>query len=311
MPYVMAKIVTIGGGTGQPELLRFLASSSHDITAVVSVMDNGGSSGVLREAYHVLPPGDLRRCILALSSSDDARDRLWNYRFTDGPLAPHPVGNIVLAALMRELNNPQEAIDSLMRSCGARGRVLPVTDALAQLCARLSDGTVVNGETNIDVPTHDPALRIEQLWLEPSVSATPAVRIALRDADLVVLSMGDLYTSIVPNLLVDGVGQSIAEGSARVVAVCNGSTKAGETNGFTTDDFARVFQRYLAPAQLHTLLVDSGTRELSDDAEPCVPLQPLSDARVELRCADIADEHQPTRISGEKVAAVINTLCNS
>lgn len=306
----MAKIVTIGGGKGQPELLRYLAQYPHQITAVVSVMDNGGSSGKLREMYHVLPPGDIRRCITALAPNWALADRMWNYRFPDGQFADHAMGNLFLTALSRELGSLQAAIDASMKLFGSKGRVLPVTLDDAQLYAELEDGTQIVGETNIDVPKHASKAHIAKLWLGPEAYVTDDVRSALQEADVIVLTMGDVYTSVLPNLLVKGVTEAIAESGAKMVAVCNRSTKFGETHGFTTQDFCRVFEQYLAPARLDILLEDTGVLPVADGIE-CVAHTDLAGTAVQLLRRDIANPEKPQLVSGKKVAAVIDQLCTS
>jgi uncharacterized cofD-like protein len=306
----MAKIVTIGGGKGQPELLRYLASYPHEITAIVSVMDNGGSSGVLRDAYHVLPPGDVRRCMTALSPRWKELDSMWNYRFSDGPLAEHTVGNILLTALTLEYKDMQAAIDMMMGLFTSRGRVLPVTHAQANLMAQLADGTQITGEAAIDVPTHSMNSPIAKLWLEPAVQTTRDVSAAIAFADIIVLTMGDLFTSVLPNLLVGGITEAIASSHARVVAVSNRSTKRGETDGFTTRDFSRVFQQYLAPAKLDVLLVDAESLPCPGGFEAVRVVAP-DDARVQMLQRDIANPERPELVSGERVAAFLNELCTS
>lgn len=305
----MAKIVTIGGGKGQPELLRYLAEYPHDITAVVSVMDNGGSSGQLRKAYNVLAPGDVRRCITALAPDAKAADELWNYRFSDGPLAEHTVGNLVLAGYTKQLGSLQKAIDLSTKQFASRGRVLAVTEELVDLCAELEDGEVITGETDIDIPQHEASLHIAKLFLQPQAQATAEVIDALKNADMIVLTMGDVFTSVLPNLLVTGVVDAIAQSHAKVVAVCNRSTKYGETHGFTSQDFCATFQKYLAPATLHLFIEDTG--EYTADGIEFVRHADLADTSVQLVRRDIAVTEKPQYISGKKVAAVINELCTS
>ncbi|MBI2410517.1 MAG: YvcK family protein [Candidatus Kerfeldbacteria bacterium] len=275
------RIVTIGGGTGQPELLRGLREYDVDLTAIVTTIDNGGSSGRLREKYGILPPGDIRRCLAALSARPELVSE-WEHRFSDGPNAGHTVGNLVLLEAFQKYGDVHEALQHIQERYQIRGNVLPVTLEQTNLIARLEDGSIVRGETNIDIPKHDPSLRIESVWLDPAATTTPQVRQAIADADMVVLSMGDLFTSLIPNLLVAGVTQAIAQSKARVVYICNRSTKPGETDHFTPQDFYATVERYLAPAKLDEMIVD-----------------------------DIANDNNPALVSGPKAAAVIMKLCNS
>jgi len=243
------KVAVMGGGTGIYAVLTGLRHHTDQITAIVSMSDNGGSSGRLRDEFGFLPPGDVRRCLVALASDDEAHvlRRLFEYRFDRGHgLNGHTFGNLLLTALTDILGGEDRAIDAAAQILNIHGRVLPVTLADTTLCARLSDGHVIHGETDIDVRKayHDAA--IEEVYLEPSdVDANPEALAAIAGADLIVLGPGDLYTSIVPNLLVPGIAEAIRDARGKRVYVCNVMTKAGETDGFAASDFIREIQRYL------------------------------------------------------------------
>jgi uncharacterized cofD-like protein len=245
------KVVTIGGGAGQSRVLaglkRVKMLKDLDVTAIVTAADSGGSSGRLRDEFGVHPWGDILRCIVGLSDAAEDLRELFLYRFPGtGNLGQHTVGNIILTALNQLKGSPLEAVLALCQLLHVRELVLPVTEANVQLCARLEDGTVVRGEHNIDAPKYDPRLHIKEVWLEPpDCASVPGVSLAIATADLIVLGPGDLYTSILPNLLVPGVAQAIAQAHAKKVFVCSLMTKFGETHGFRASDFVALIESHL------------------------------------------------------------------
>ncbi|MBI4023169.1 YvcK family protein [Candidatus Berkelbacteria bacterium] len=245
-----SRIVTIGGGTGLYVLLQGLRDYDVDLTATVTMTDDGGSTGELRDEFGVLPPGDIRRCIVALSESPELMKELFQYRFQRGAVAGHSFGNLFITALKEITGSDERAIREAARLLNVRGRVLPVTLDDRQLQATLEDGSVIRGETNIDIPKHNGRLRIRALSLNQPARANPRVLEAIRQADLIVLGPGDLYGSVIANLLVTGIPQAIARSRARVAYVVNLMTKHGETNGFAVHDFVKTIDRYLQPAKL-------------------------------------------------------------
>ena len=235
----MNRIVTIGGGTGQFTLLTGLRRvPDTELTAVVSMADSGGSSGRLRDELGALPPGDVLKALLALSElPGDVARNLLQHRFAQGALDGHTSGNMLLTMLASYSGSFLEAVRGLGNMLKVRGTVLPVTTGNITLRARLVDGTVLVGETAIDVPTVTARSRIADVWLEPNALALPQVTAAIKSADLVVLGPGDVYTSVIPVLLVRGVAEALRETRARLVYVCNTMTKPGETDGFTATQF--------------------------------------------------------------------------
>ena len=215
----LPKIVTLGGGTGSFNLLSGLKHRDCRLTAVVTTMDSGGSSGRLRDEFGHLPPGDLRQCLLALSPDDHAGmvlRGLFNYRFDRGNgLDGHSFGNLFLTALTEITGSAEQAIDEMGRLLNIKGRVLPVTLANADLCARLRDGSAIVGETNIDRRGGGNGAPIDHVYLEPSAAVHPPTAAAIEEADAIVIGPGDLYTSIVPNLLVEGVTEALARSQRR------------------------------------------------------------------------------------------------
>jgi uncharacterized cofD-like protein len=243
------KIVVIGGGTGSFTILSGLKRYPAHLSAVVTMTDSGGSSGRLRDEFGILPPGDLRQCLLALTPDDYARatlKSLLEYRFKSGNgLSGHSFGNLFLTALINLTGRTDKAVDELGRLLGIQGRVLPVTLTNTNLCARLKNGKTVVGEAHLDIRTSDPDVPIDYVYLQHKAKVLRETAKALEEADLIVIGPGDLYTSIVPNLLVAGVPQAIQRSKAKTVYICNLVTKHGETDGFTASRYIREIQRYL------------------------------------------------------------------
>lgn len=251
-------VVVIGGGTGVFTVLSGLRKYPINLSAIVSMADDGGSTGVLREEFGMLPPGDVRRTLVALARSDDRLlSDLFNYRFAEGGLRGHTFGNIMLTALERMTGSFEDAIDEAGRILGVSGKVLPVTFANVRLCARLENGIVIKGEQNIDIPQHDGNLKISKIFLEPAAKINPHAARAIADADLVVIGPGDLYTSVVPNLVVGGLAQALKKTRAKKVYVANIMTKWGETNGFSARDFVAAVERYVGKGVLNYAVVNT------------------------------------------------------
>lgn len=236
------KVVTIGGGTGLSTMLRGLKKYTHNITAVVTVADDGGSSGVLREDLGMLAPGDIRKCISALAETNPVVEELINYRFTDGWLKGHAFGNLYLAALCGISANFEEAVRKMNRIFGVEGEILPVTNENIKLRAYLENGKIINGESRIGSVCDS---RIERVEMLPSY-AEPAKNVldAISEADMIILGPGSLYTSIIPNLLVDGVGEAIYHSKARKIYVANIMTQPSETTGYDLYDHIEAIEKH-------------------------------------------------------------------
>jgi len=262
----MKRVVVIGGGTGTYTVLMGLKKHRVDLTAIVSMADSGGSSGRLRDEFGVLPPGDVRQCLLALSNlplEKTSLRRLLEYRFNNGRgLKGHSFGNLLLTALTEITGREDLAIAEAAKILNVQGRVLPISLEKTTLCVRLEDGTIIKGETNIDVRRVRPDLKIIDVFLDPGIKIFPEAKKAILAADLIVLGPGDLYTSVLPNILVKGVNQAIVKSKAKLIYVCNLMTKHGETDGFNCSNFAKEVLRYLGPAskKLKAMLVN---RDLS------------------------------------------------
>jgi len=234
-----ASFVVIGGGTGSFTLLSGLKHYVSDITALVNMADDGGSTGQLRDELGVLPPGDIRQCLVALSDSPKARD-LFNYRFDEGSLKGHAFGNLFLTALEKMTGNFAEAVELASEVLNVTGRVEPITLSNVTLCAEGVDGQTVKGELTIGNSTIAERPRI---WLEPDAKANPQALEAIMGADIVVVAPGNLYGSLAPALVVPGIGEALRATTATCVYVANLVTKPGPTDGFKVHDFADEIER--------------------------------------------------------------------
>lgn len=259
----MKKVVRIGGGSGGFMLLRALKELPLDITAVFTMFDNGGSTGVLRDEFGVLPPGDVRRGLIALSDGPqaDILRKLFAYRFENekSSLHDHSFGNLFLLALTSIYGSEIEAIQKASELLNLKGKVLPVSLDDSHVHATLEDGTEIVGETNIDIPKHNGDLRIVSVSLDPVAHVYPQTAQAIREADLIVIGPGDVYSSIVPALLVEGVREALQESKAKKVVVCNLMTKWGETNHFTTTDMLREIALYSGVEKFEYAICNTGS----------------------------------------------------
>lgn len=237
------KIVALGGGTGLSTLLRGLKGHTSNVVAIVSVSDDGGSSGRLSKELGMLPPGDLRNCLVALADDESLLSELFQYRFKDGQgLEGHSFGNLFLAALTEIYGDFELALKRASQVLATRGRVLPATLSPVVLCARFRDGRTVRGESEI------PRARgiISEVYLEPQRCRPPAeVLKVLADADAIVLGPGSLYTSVIPNLLVEGVADAVRASAAPKIYVCNVMTQPGETDGYTAADHLEALHNHV------------------------------------------------------------------
>ena len=228
------KIVAIGGGTGLSTMLKGIKKITNNITAVVTVGDDGGSSGKLREELGVLPPGDIRSCIAALADDEDLVAKLFQFRFKDCEgLSGHSFGNLFLTAMCAITGDMVRAVKESSKVLSIRGRVLPSTLDDMRLVAEMDDGTIIKGESNIP----ESGKKIKRLFSEPSnCKALEDVIWAIHDADLIILGPGSLYTSVIPNLLINSIAKAVNDAKAKKIYVCNIMTQPGETDGFKVSD---------------------------------------------------------------------------
>lgn len=251
------RIVTMGGGTGTYVVLSALKNFDFNLSAIVSMSDDGGSTGRLRDDYGVLPPGDIRRSLIALSTTSKPLRKLFDYRFENGDLDGHNFGNLFLSALEKIEGSFYQAVLTASKMLSVKGRVIPVTLNDVRLQAELENGEVISGETNIDIPKHNPMLKIKKVFLKPAAKANRDALKAIQAADLIIIGPGDLYTSVIPNFLVAGIGRAIRNSRARKIYLCNLMTKHGETNGFSVIDFLETVGNYLGSETIDYVLVNS------------------------------------------------------
>lgn len=249
-------IVVIGGGTGSFTLLSSLKNYTKNITSVVNMVDDGGSTGKLRDELGALPPGDVRQCLVALSDASDELRDLFNYRFSEGTLAGHSFGNLFLTALEQAKSGFGESVAIASRILNVQGEVAPVTLTSTKLVMKL-DGEETVGQFNVEVNEFDGSKRPE-FSLSPSSSLNPIAEKAILEADLIVIAPGNLYSSLLPNFLVGGMKQAIEESPAKVVMVSNLVNKRHQTNGLKVSDYIDILEKYIGEGQIdHVIYNDS------------------------------------------------------
>lgn len=320
----MKKIVTIGGGTGSYVILRGLTMYTFDITAVVTMFDSGGSTGVLRDEFGVLPPGDVRRCILALSEGKQAEilRKLFAFRFDDGKLGTngagrgHSFGNLLLVALTSIYGSDIEGIKKASELLDIKGKVLPVSVEKAHVHAVLEDGTEIEGEVNIDEPKHDGDKRIAKVFLSPPAHIFDETAEAIQDADIIVICPGDLYSSLMPNFAVEGMPEALQESRAKKVLIAPLMTKWGETNGYTVADVAAELLKYIGIPSFDHVLCNVGEPDsavlaaYAEEKKVPMPLDvtALEAYAKEIILGDFASESDLARHDSDKIAKVIAEL---
>ncbi|WP_142415147.1 gluconeogenesis factor YvcK family protein [Hathewaya massiliensis] len=254
------KVVVIGGGTGLSNLLRGMKRFTSNITAIVTVADDGGGSGVLRDDLGMLPPGDIRNCILALAHTEPVMEELLQYRFTDGRLKGQSFGNLFLAAMDGISENFMEAVQKVSSVLAVTGKVLPVTLENVKLKARLKNGNIVEGESNIPKEAIKQNSSIERIFIDPKDAiALKEALLAIKDADAIILGPGSLYTSIIPNLLVKEIKEEIHKSSAIKIYISNLMTQQGETEGYATEDHIKAIHSHAGKGIIEYAIVNKGT----------------------------------------------------
>jgi uncharacterized cofD-like protein len=305
------RIVAIGGGHGLATLLRGLKAYTRNLTAVVTVADDGGSSGRLRESFGILPPGDIRNCLAALSNDEQMITQLFQYRFSGaGNLDGHSFGNLFITALAEITGSFESAIAESGKVLSVGGRVLPSTLHNVKLVADMQLPHSLN-QVRVEGESRIPQMRgrVQRVWLEPNdASAYPPVIRALLNADMIVVGPGSLYTSLLPNLLVHDLLGAIRASRAIKVYVSNIATQKGETDLFSCHDHVRVLEEHVGDRLFDVVLCnDNYSGQLLDDAQWVqVDEKSLADGRV--RCADLADAAYPWRHDSKKLAEALMTI---
>ena len=248
-------VVVIGGGTGLSTLLRGLKRRTSNLTAIVTVADDGGSSGRLRQEMGIIPPGDLRSCLVALADTEPLMEKLFQYRFNEvGDLSGHSFGNLFIAAMTQVVGGDVElALQESSKVLAVRGQVLPSSAVPVKLSAKMTDGSVVNGESNIPCARKS----IQRVTMDPAdVPAVPSAVRAIMEADIVVLGPGSLYTSVIPNLLVREIAEALRQTKAERMYVCNVMTQPGETDRYTASDHVRALLDHVGPGVIDNVLIN-------------------------------------------------------
>ena len=306
------KIVAIGGGTGLSALLRGLKEHTGNLTAVVTVADDGGSSGVLRRELGVLPPGDVRNCIIALADAEPLVTKLFQYRFSDGSgLAGHSFGNLFIVAMSAVTGNFEDAIRQTSRVLAVRGQIIPSTLANVTLCAKTEDSRTIHGESRIGasmVGANGASSKIREVYLIPdNPPAHPEAVRAILEADLIVLGPGSLYTSVLPNLLVQGIRRSLIASSATRIYVCNVATQHGETDDFSVADHVAVIEDHIGKGGINSVLANDNLSETIPRAEQSRPVRldaGINDG-IRLVTADVVSEENRYHHDSAKLAQAV------
>lgn len=239
------KVVTIGGGTGSFTLLSGLKKYPIELSAIVSMADDGGSTGILRDELGVLPPGDVRQCLVALSDSSETLRALMNYRFEEGGLTGHSFGNLFLSALEKITGNFSAGVEEAAKILNVKGEVIPVTKTDTNLSVELKNGVVLAGEHEINTNVEVGRIGIKKAFLSPRAKANPRAIKKILEADLIIIGPGNHYCSILPSFLVTGIPAAIRASKAKVVYNCNLVNKRGHTDGFTLDAYVAELHRFL------------------------------------------------------------------
>lgn len=252
----MKKVVVIGGGTGNFTVLRGLKKYDVDLCAVVSMADDGGSTGILRDELGVLPPGDVRQCLVALSDSSRLMRSLMNYRFENGGLGGHSFGNLLLSALEKVTGSFEKAVEEVGRILYIKGKVLPVTTHQVRLKMLLNNRKLLEGEKEVYL-SQEIDQGYKSIYLEPDPRANPEALDEIMNADLVILGPGGLYTSLIPNLLVDGVVDALTKSGAKKAFIVNLMNRKGQTTGYAVSHYIKEMVRFLGKDIFDFILVNN------------------------------------------------------
>jgi uncharacterized cofD-like protein len=306
------RIVTIGGGHGLSTLLRGLKSYSYNITAVVTVADDGGSSGRIRRTQGIPPPGDIRNCLAALSSDEALMTQLFQYRFSDGnpELDGHPFGNLFISALSEITGSFEDAVVESGRVLAVHGRVLPATLHDVRLVADVQlphNITEVRVEGESTIPKFPG--NVQRVWLEPNnPAAYPQVIQAILAAELIVIGPGSLFTSIIPDLLVPDIVAAIQASRALKIYVCNVATQPGETDGYTCEDHIKVLNEHIGESIFDIIVVNNKYESQLPSGSEWVKPTPEAEIEYPIYQTDLVDESQPWRHDSVKLARAVMDL---
>lgn len=315
-------VTTIWGWTGTYNVLTWLKKNRDlNLAAVVAMSDSGWSTWVLRDEFGILPPWDIRRAVLALSRETAILRKLFEYRFDkESSVSWHTVWNLLLTAMADITWDFEKGLDEVSRMFSVDGKVLPVTREKSDLWVILENGQKIIWETNIDCPIHDWNLCIKEAFLMPEVSVNPRAKSVLENSDIIILGPGDLYTSVIPNLLVNWVAEAIRNSNAKVVYFCNIMTKHWETTNFEVEDFVEAIEKYLGKWVIDFVVVNNWyisdelveKYKIEENKKP-VKIHDISDFKdksFKIVERDMLNESDYVRHSPEKLALVIEDIIN-
>ncbi len=252
----MTRVVVIGGGTGNFAVLRGLKKYPVELSAIVSMADDGGSTGILRDELGVLPPGDVRQCLVALSDSSSLMRSLVNYRFENGGLGGHSFGNLLLSALEKVTGSFEKAVEEMGRILFIKGKVIPVTTHQVRLKMILNNRKILEGEKEVYL-SQEIDQGYKNIYLEPFPEANPHAILEIQNADYIVLGPGGLHTSLIPNLLVAGISKALLESKAKKIFVANLMNRKGQTTGYKVSDYLKEVSEYLGEDIFDHILVNA------------------------------------------------------
>lgn len=301
-------VVTIGGGTGHAVILSGLRTKPVKLTAIVSMADDGGSGGMLRDELGVLPPGDVRMCLVALSGAQNTMRELFQYRFTNGSMQGHTVGNMLLSALEKITGSFPAAVATAGKILNVYGRVVPVSEDDMRLMVTLKDGTVLRGEQYLNDNEEVRTKHVQSVALEKPARASARAIEALQKADIIILGPGGLYDSLLPNLLVDGIVDAIKHSKARVLYIANLTNKMGQTEHFTVHDYARALGEHVGD-RIDAVLVNTRQPDMqlleryeAQEGKDTIVQCPPEEHSYEIIEADVLAEEAPEVHGADAIA---------
>ena len=303
-------IVVIGGGTGMSVLLKGLKQHTDNLTAIIGVADDGGSSGRLRRELGVIPPGDFRNCIVAMSDEESLLPELFQYRFTEGEgLKGHSFGNLFIVAMSHVTDSFQSALSESSKVLAVRGKITPATTANLNLSARMTNGKLIAGESNITAEKGT----VERLYINPPFAkAYGPSEESILEADVVVIGPGSLYTSILPNLMVPGILDALLTTTALRIYVCNVATEVGETQNFFVEDHVNALMKHTDENILDYVIANNNIIDIGDRfMGNSVPVSNEIISNIEVAYADLLDTNHPVRHDSNKLAEFILSISNN
>lgn len=300
------KVVVIGGGTGSFTVLSGLKRYKNlDLTAIVSMADDGGSTGKLRDEYGVLPPGDIRQCLVALSEADDLMRELFNFRFNGGSFTGHNFGNIFISAVEKMTGNFNDALKVISLILNVRGMVLPVTLDKVRLVAELNNGKVIVGQNEIANNHLVSRFGMKNIYFDKKAKANPEALKAISQADLIVVGPGSFYSSLIPNFLVGGIADALHKSKGKKVFVCNLMNQYGQTDNFTVSDFVAGIERFIKPNTFQYVIYntqvpsDKLLSKYIDEGQPVLFDKKKSDKYHKFIGTNLVNKNIPKRVSGD------------